>query len=103
MPNKLRNSMKGLINIRNNDNKCFIWYHIKYLNPLKTHSERMTETDQNIINDLNYKSTRFSLSEKGYSKNEQKNNICIDIFCYKNNSVYLVYVSNKNLETVWIY
>ena len=31
---KLRNSMKGLINIKNNDSKCFLWCHIRHLNPL---------------------------------------------------------------------
>ena len=36
--NKLKNSMKGLFNIKNNDNdKCFLWWHIRYLHPLKTH------------------------------------------------------------------
>ena len=25
LPNGLKNSMKGLINIKNNDNKCFLW------------------------------------------------------------------------------
>ena len=28
LPNKLRNLMKGLISIKNNDNKCFLWSHI---------------------------------------------------------------------------
>ena len=28
LPDKLRNSIKGLINIKNNDNKCFLWCHI---------------------------------------------------------------------------
>ena len=30
-PNKLRNSMKSLINIKNDDNKCFPWCHIRHL------------------------------------------------------------------------
>ena len=30
-----KNSMEGLINIKNNDNKSFLWYHIRHLNPLK--------------------------------------------------------------------
>ena len=34
LPRMLRNSMKGLINIKNNDNKCFLWRHIRHLNPL---------------------------------------------------------------------
>ena len=33
LPHKLRNSMKGLVNIKNNDNKCFLWCHIRHLNP----------------------------------------------------------------------
>ena len=37
--------MKGLINIKNNDNKCFLWCHIRHLNPLKTHPERITKAD----------------------------------------------------------
>ena len=37
---KLRNSMKGLINIKNNVNMYFILYHNRHLNTLKTHTER---------------------------------------------------------------
>ena len=29
---ELKNSMKGLINIKSSDNKCFLWYHIRHLN-----------------------------------------------------------------------
>ena len=36
LPVKLRNAMKGLININNNDNKSFLWCHVRHLNPLKT-------------------------------------------------------------------
>ena len=28
LPDKLKNIMKGLINIKNNDNKCFLWCQI---------------------------------------------------------------------------
>ena len=35
LPRRLRNSIKGLINIKKNDNKCFLWCHIRHLNPLK--------------------------------------------------------------------
>ena len=36
--------------------------------------------------------------KKYYCKIEQKNNICINVFCYENNLVYPVYVSNKKFE-----
>ena len=32
LSDKLKNPMKGLINIKNNDNKCFLWCNIRYLN-----------------------------------------------------------------------
>ena len=43
LPNKLQSSRKGLINIKNSGNKCFIWCHIRHLSPLKIHPERITE------------------------------------------------------------
>ena len=33
-----------------------------------------------------------------YCKIEQKNNICINVFCYENELTYPVYVSNKKFE-----
>ena len=32
LPQELRNSMKGLINIQNDDKKCFLWCHVRHLN-----------------------------------------------------------------------
>ena len=32
LPSRLKKSMKGLINIKNNDSKCFLWCHIRHLN-----------------------------------------------------------------------
>ena len=33
LPAKLGNSKKGLINLKNEDNECFRWCHIRHLNP----------------------------------------------------------------------
>ena len=54
LPDKLKNPMKGLTNIKNNENKCFLWCQIRHLNPLKIHPERITKVDKKIINDLVY-------------------------------------------------
>ena len=67
--------MKGLINIKSNDNKCFLWCHIRLLNSLKIHPERITNVDKNMISDLDYE-------DKDYFKIERQNNICINVFCY---------------------
>ena len=39
---ELRNSKKGLINIKNNDQKFFLWCHIRHVNLVKIHPERIT-------------------------------------------------------------
>ena len=76
--------MKCLINIKNNDNKYFLWCHIRHLNPLKIHPESITKADKNMVNDLDYEGIKFPVSKKDFSKIEQKNNICINVFCYEN-------------------
>ena len=51
--------MKGLINIKNNDNKCFLWCHMKHLNPLKIHPEKITKVDKELIMILIMKELNF--------------------------------------------
>ena len=63
--------MKGLINVKNNDNKCFIWCHIRHLNLLKIHPERITKADKNTVNDLDYEGIKL-VSKKDFSKIEKK-------------------------------
>ena len=54
LPVELRCPKKGLINIENNDQKCFLWCHVRHINPVKIHSERITQRDKEFINDLYY-------------------------------------------------
>ena len=41
LPMELKDPRKGLINIKNNDQKCFLWSHVRHINPLKEHPERI--------------------------------------------------------------
>ena len=38
---ELKHPRKGLINIKNNDQKCFLWCHVRHINPLKEHPKRI--------------------------------------------------------------
>ena len=75
-----------------NDNKCFLWCHIRHLNPFKTHLERMTIADKNMVNDLDYEGVQFHLSKKDFRNIENKKNICINVYSYENKVSYPVYV-----------
>ena len=44
LPSELRNSKKGLINMKNEDNECFRWCHIRRLNPQDTNPQRIKKT-----------------------------------------------------------
>ena len=98
LPGELKNSMKVLINIKNNDNKCFLWYHVRHSNLSKTHSERITKIDKKMSNDLDYKGVNFHISKKDYKKIEKKDNTCINVFCYESDLVYPVHISKQKLD-----
>ena len=68
LPMELRNPRKGLINIKNKDDECFRWCHIRHLNPQTEHPERIKKEDKKMINELNYDGINFPLSQKHYNK-----------------------------------
>ena len=41
VPVVLRSPKKGLINIKNRDQKCFLWCHFRHINPSKEYPERI--------------------------------------------------------------
>ena len=98
LPDKSKNPMKGLINNKNNDNKCFFWCHIRHLNLVKRHPERITKKDKNMINDLDYEGIKFPVSKKYYCRIERQNKICINMLCYENGLTYPVYASNQKFS-----
>ena len=92
LPCKLRKSMRGLIDIKSNDNKCFLWCYIRHLNLLKENPEGITKADKTMVNNLDYKGIKFPVSKKDFGKIEKKINICINEFCYESSLVYPVYI-----------
>ena len=49
LPKELRNSMYGLINLKNEDDKCAIWCLVRHLNPQKDHPYRIKLEDREFI------------------------------------------------------
>ena len=41
LPDNLKNSKKGLINIKNKNNECFRWCHVRHLNPQEKDPQRI--------------------------------------------------------------
>ena len=64
LPMELRSRRKGLINIRNNDQKCFLWCHVRHINPSKEHPGEIKKVDKRLANILNYDGIKFPVKEK---------------------------------------
>ena len=62
------------------------------MNPLKTHPERITKAERQMISGLDYIDLKFPVSKKDYDKIEKKNSICINMFGYENDLTYPVHV-----------
>ena len=86
LPTELGNSKKRLINMKNKDEECFRWYHIRHLNPQIKYPERIKKEDEKMINELNYDGIDFPVSQKHYNKVEKQNSIRINVFGYESNN-----------------
>ena len=65
-PIELKHPRKGLINIKNNDQNCFLWCHVRHINPVKDHPGRITRIDRDFANNLNYDGIEFPVQEKDF-------------------------------------
>ena len=51
-----------------------------------------------IASNLNYDEIEFPVKEKDFEKIEVQNDICINVFCYENEFVFPIYVSEKKIK-----
>ena len=98
LPQELRNSAKGLINMKNKDNECFRWCHIRHLNPQDKDPQRIKKTDKQYIEKLDYSSIEFPVTVKQINKIEKQNNICINLFGYEENQKFPIYISKEKYQ-----
>ena len=98
LPQELRHNKKGLINMKNKDNKCFRWCHIRYLNPQDKYPQRIKKSDKEFIKKLDYSEIEFPVTINQYNKIEKQNDININVFGYENKQPYPIYISKEKYE-----
>ena len=89
--------MKGLINLKNKDHKCFMWCHVRLITPTNSQPERMNKRDKKIAANLNYSGIVFPLDIDDYEKTEDSFQMQVNVFGYKN-KVYPLYISKKSYD-----
>ena len=96
LPQELKN--RGLINLQNEDNECFRWCHIRYLNPQEKDPQRIKRTDKTFICQLDYSSIEFPVTVKQINKIEKQNNICINLFGFEEKQIFPIYISKEKYQ-----
>ena len=87
--------MKGLINLKNKDYKCFMWCHVRLINPIYSHPERINKQNKKIYANLNYLDIVFPVDINDYEKTEDRFQMQVNVFGYEN-KVYPLYISKKS-------
>ena len=103
LPSELKNPKKGLIHIKNKDNKCFLRCHVRHLNLVNTHSDRINKKIKKLLIPLNILVLIFLFQKRIIVKLKSKI-IFMSIFSHMAmvlfiQSMYLM----KSLIIVWIY
>ena len=68
LPVELRSPKKGLTNIKNKDEKCFLWCHVRQINLLNKHPERILKNDKKLLKNLIMVELNFLYKKKILTK-----------------------------------
>ena len=96
---ELRSPRKGLINIKNKNQKCFYGVMLDKLILQKDIQKELKKLTKRVAQKLDYDEIEFPVQEKDLNKVECKNNIWINVFGYENGMVFPIYVSDQKFET----
>ena len=87
--------MKGLIDLKNKDHKCFMWCHVRLTNPQNRNAERISKQNKKIAGNLNYSDIVFPLDINDYEKIEDRFQMQVNVLGYEN-KVYPLDIPKKS-------
>ena len=104
LPEELRNSMKGLINLQNKDDKCAIWCLVRYRNPQKKDPQRITGSDYEFSKGLDLSGIDFPVTINQIPLIEKKEIRSISMFLdiIQRNLIQSIF-QKKNILIIWSY
>ena len=89
LPQRIKNK-KAIINIKNKDDKCFLWSILRYLNPKEVHKERLSDLKKYEFS-LNTKGITFPMKIKDISKFEKLNPNIPGIYVFSEDNKMTIY------------
>ena len=99
-PIEIRHHNKGLINLKNTDNKCFLWCLNRHLNPRKKDPQRITKSDRESAKKLDFSGITFPVTIIDINRIEKQNKININLFGYDTvkKSIYPIQISKGDYD-----
>ena len=98
LPKELKNK-NAITNMKNEDNKCFIWCVLRALNPVKWDKNRIDKTLKIKIDTLNTTGIKYPVSSLDINKFEEQNEtISITVFGYNENPLRKSKHSNRSCK-----
>ena len=98
LPDFLMRKKAIIINIKNKDDKCFLWSVLRYLHPKQIHGERLTDLKE-YENDLNFKGIEFPVKDIQKFENQNPNLPGINVFSINdNNKIYSLRLNQKDVK-----
>ena len=96
LPNELKNK-KAIINMKNKDNKCFLWSVLRGLNPKDRDAEKIDKDLKSKENTLNMEGIEYPVNLKDIKRFEKQNlDISISVLGYsKDERIYPLRISKK--------
>ena len=92
-PKDINHPKKGLINIENtDDNECFKWSTVRYLNLADRNTARIKKTDKEFAKKLDFKNINFPVKIRDHQRIEKNNFIDISVFGYENKEKHPIYL-----------
>ena len=95
LPPKIKNS-KAVINIQNDDDKCFLWSVLAHLYEANYSRDGVKHYEQHE-SEFNMNGIAYSVAVKDVSKFEKQNDISVNVFGYEE-GYYPLYISRNQQE-----
>ena len=90
---------KGLIDIQNiDDNECFKWSTVRYLNPANHRPVRITKADKDFAKKNDFKGIKCPVKIKDINKIEKNNSTGISVFGCESKEIHPIYISKQCCE-----
>jgi len=83
---------RGIVNIKNADQKCFLWSVLAALHPTSHHPERIAHYKP-YENELNMTGIEFPVTISKIEKFEKQNKISVNVFGYEEGEVFPLHLT----------